>query len=119
MRVETPAELDGFFSPDEFGELATLRTKLGTFDLPGHPDAFAASAKPGGTQNSSRSPFTTGAAEFSVTELQFMCAASKVAGAGAVAEDTLTITTGDYSGDYRIKNINRDGAICRLLLSKR
>lgn len=119
MRVESEAELMSFFSPDEFGEEATLRTGTGDHPVTGHPDTMAETAKPGGVQNSSRGAFTTGAADFTVQELQFMTDSGRVAASGAKREDTLIIQAGRYAGQYRIKDIQSDGAVCRLLLNKR
>lgn len=118
MAVEAHDELMAFFSPAEFGENATVTTGAGSFSLTGIPDVLSDTAAPGGIQNSSRSPFTTGAAEFAIQEPQFLTDAASVEAAGTQLDDTLTILSGDYAGAYRIKDINRDGGLCRLLLNK-
>lgn len=118
MRVESDAELMAFFSPTEFGEEAIIRTAAGDFPVTGHPDVMSDTAKPGGLQNTSRSPFMTGAAEFTVQEFQFLTAASLVLQAQTSLDDTLVIETGNLAGEYRIKDINQDGDICRLLLNQ-
>lgn len=115
---DSAEELGAFFSTDEFAENATLTTGAGEFALTGIPDVLSDVAKPGGIQNSSRSPFLTGAAEFSIQEFQFLTSSASVRSASAKMEDKLTILTGSYAGVYRVKDINHDGAICRLLLNK-
>lgn len=119
MAVESAADLEGFFNPNEFGAEALLITGAGSFPVAGIPDSFAEEDRLGATSNSSRSPFLAGAADFSVTELQFQLPWHSVLAAGAVAEDSLQITTGTYAGLYRIKEVKRDGEQCRLMLNKK
>lgn len=119
MAVESAADLEGFFNPNEFGAEALLITGTGEHPVTGIPDSFAEDDRLGATSNSSRSPFLAGAADFSLTELQFHLSWPSVLGAGAVAEDTLQILTGTYAGLYRVKEVKRDGEQCRLMLNKR
>lgn len=119
MAVESAADLAGFFNPNEFAEEATIITGTGSFPVTGIPDSFAEADRLGSTSNSSRSPFLAGAADFSVTELQFHLPWHSVVAAGAVAENSLQIMTGTYAGLYRIKEVKRDGEQCRLMLNKR
>lgn len=117
MRVESNADLMAFFSTDEFAENAIIRTAAGDTPVTGHPDVMSDTDKPGGRKGSTMSPFMSGAAEFTIQEFQFLTQAEIVEAAGTKLDDTLIISTGDQAGTYRIKDINRDGGLCRLLLN--
>lgn len=117
MAIESDAELMAFFSADEFAEAAVIQNVAGDHPITGNFDTMAEPSTPGGTQNSSRGPFMSGAADFSVTELQFTTDTWRVTDAGTSAEDVLVVATGRYAGQYRIKEIKPDGDICRLMLN--
>lgn len=119
MAVETAADLEGFFNPSEFGEEALLITGTGSHPVTGIPDSFAEDDRLGSTSKSGRSPFMAGAADFSLTELQFQLPWHSVLSAGAIADDSLQIITGTYAGLYRVKEVKRDGEQCRLMLNKK
>lgn len=119
MAIESAADLEGFFNPNEFGAEALLITGAGEFPVTGIPDSFAEDDRLGSTSKSGRSPFMAGAADFSLTELQFQLPWHHVVAAGVVAENSLQIITGTYAGLYRVKEVKRDGEQCRLMLNKK
>lgn len=119
MAFDLDDELKVAFSPEEFGEEAIIRTVSREYPLTGTPAAYADIAKPGSAQNSSRGAFSTGAADFSVGILQFTCLTTDATESAVAAEDTLIIKTGRHAGEYRIKDINIDGSVCRLVLNVR
>lgn len=113
MPVESPDDLAGFFDPDEFGDEAVC-DGLG---LTGIASVVHDMQRPGATSNSSMGSFMVGAADMSLSTISFstpwpMPATIEV-------EKTLTISTGKHAGDYRVKDIQRDGDIVRLMLNKR
>ena len=118
MAIESDAELMAFFSANEFADEAVIENVAGGHPITGNFDTMAQRAKPGGVQNSSQGPFIGGAAEFAVTELQFTTDTWRVQQAGAKSDDTMVVTTGRHAGQYRIKEIQSDGDICRLLLNE-
>lgn len=119
MAIESPDELMAFFSADEFAESATILNIAGSHPITGNFDTMADVQRPGGTTNSSRSPFITGAAEFSVYDLQYTTDWWRVQAAQTAQEDVLDVATGSrHAGQYRIKDIQRDGDIVRLMLNR-
>lgn len=118
MAVESSDDMMAFFSPEEFGEKAVIHSATVDLEIIGIPDTMAETQRPGDTANSGRSPFLAGAADFTMQELQFTTPFVFVHQAEAAAENTLTILAGIYAGEYRIKDIQRDGEICRLMLNK-
>ncbi len=118
MAIESPAELMAFFSADEFAESATILNVAGSHPITGNFDTMAEIGRPGSTQNSGRTPFLAGAADFSVSELQFTTDWWRVQAAQTAHEDVLDVPAGPHAGQYRIKDIQRDGDICRLMLNR-
>lgn len=113
MPVESSDDLAGFFNPDEFGDEAACEGS----GLVGIASAYHDQQRPGATSNSSMGSFMVGAADVSITTHKFTTPwplPSTVA-----VEKTITIQTGKLAGEYRIKDIQRDGDIVRLMLNKR
>jgi hypothetical protein len=117
MAVESDADLLGFFDPTEFGTEAVIAAVSGPIEFAGIIDSEAGSDRPGSNSRSGSSPFLTGAADAKIQTIQMMTPFAPVS--DARAEDTLTIAAGPYAGAYRIRDIQRDGEVCRLLLNKR
>ena len=112
--IESPADLAAFFSADEFATVAVI---AGVGAVSGIIDSAAESDRPGGNARSGSSTWIVGAADFSVTRLQFTAPWPAVS--GVVPECDLSIAAGPYAGTYRVKDIQRDGEICRLILNAR
>lgn len=110
--IESPADLAAFFSSDEFATEAVI---AGVGAVSGIIDAVAESERPGGNSRSGSSTWIVGAADFSVSKLQFTTSWGSVS--RVVPEDELSIAAGAYAGTYRVKDIQRDGEICRLILN--
>lgn len=113
MSVESDYDLDAFFQPEEFGLIALV----GGVPVPGVMDTMADDQRPGATANSSMGSFLVGAADATIQKLQFTCRWSLVA--SVAVETSLVIESGEFAGTYRIKDIQRDSQICRLMLNKR
>lgn len=113
MGVESYEDLALFFDTSDFGTEATING--GT--IVGIIDSAAATDRPGANSRSSASPWIAGAADVSITRLQFATTWHSVS--AVKAEDTLTIAAGAYAGSYRVKDIQRDGELCRLILNAR
>lgn len=111
---DTADELIAFFS--DFAEDAIIHTAAGDLTITGIPDVVADNVRPGGVSDSNTSPFISARAEFTIQEYQFLTTAEQAAPASL--EDTLEIATGGYVGQYRIKDMNRDGGLCRILLNR-
>ena len=111
--VESPDELASFFSADEFGAFAVCEG----FRAQGIPDAYHDDQRPGATTNSSMGAFMVGAADMNLSTHQFTTTWPLPTAWGL--EKTLTIEAGEYAGTYRIKDIQRDGSVVRLMLNKR
>lgn len=111
---DTADELAAFFA--DFAEDAIIHTAAGDFPVTGIPDVLADNMRPGGVSDSNTSPFISARAEFTIQEFQFLTTAEQAAPASL--EDTLEITTGNHVGHYRIKDLNRDGGLCRILLNR-
>lgn len=111
MAVETAADLAAFTNPDEFGVVAIWNG----VSITGIPDTFHLKERPGENSRSSISSYIAAAADVSSQVIQFLTAWGPIS---AVAQDdTLTITGGDHAGAYRIRDIQRDGEMCRLMLN--
>ena len=111
--VESPDELAAFFSADVFGAFAICEG----IRFEGIPDAYHDEQRPGATTNSSMGAFMVGAADMNLSTHQFTTSWPLAATVGV--EKTMTIEGGDYAGNYRIKDIQRDGSVVRLMLNKR
>jgi hypothetical protein len=111
--VETADELAAFMSPDTFGVFASCEGARFT----GLADCYHDHQRPGATSNSTMGAFMVGAADVSIVTHQFTTTWPLAASVGV--EKTLTIESGSLAGDYRIKDIQRDGDIVRLMLNKR
>jgi hypothetical protein len=61
------------------------------------------------------SAFVAGTADVTINKIQFLTEFSPIT--SAKPEDTLTIPEGSYAGTYRIREILRDGEMCKLLLN--
>lgn len=114
--IESASDLAAYFSPDEFGVDGVVSTQSGTIPVSGIMDVAADNDRPGANARSGSSPFMVGVADATIHRLQFMTQFAPVA--AVRAEDTLQITAGQYAGNYRIRDIQRDGEVCRLLLNK-
>ena len=114
--VETDADLTTFFSADEFGTAGVVSTKSGQINVVGIMDIAADHDRPGANSRSGSSPFVVGSADATIHRIQFVTRFSVVS--SVRAEDTLNIPAGVYAGNYRIRDIQRDGEVCRLLLNK-
>lgn len=111
--VESPDDFAAFTNPEEFGVFASCEGQRFT----GLFDTFHDHQRPGGTSNSTMGSFMVGAADVSITVHQFTTGwplADSVA-----VEKSLVIESGPGAGTYRIKDIQRDGDLVRLMLNKR
>jgi hypothetical protein len=115
--LDLKADLDVFFNPDEFGAQATIALPDCCADISGTPSTYAERDRAGSNTNSGISAFMVGAADIDVQAVQFLTAWHCVA--AAVVECTLTIHQGEFAGDWRVRAIERDGDIARLLLNQR
>lgn len=125
--VESDADLLTFFSPDEFGTEAVITSGSGDIPVSGIMDTMADAERPGANSRSGSSPFLVGATDAKIQRLQFTTPFAPIA--SVRAEDRMNIpalrsdgtpnnAAGNYAGDYRIRDIQRDGEVCRLLLNK-
>jgi hypothetical protein len=114
--VESDADLAAFFNGDEFADEGVVSTQAGQIPVSGIIDIEADDERPGANSRSSSSPFMAGAADATIHRIQFMTQFAPVA--SVRPEDTLQIPSGKYAGNYRIRDIQRDGEVCRLLLNK-
>lgn len=111
--VETADELAAFMDPDTFGVFASCDADRFT----GLADCYHDQQRPGATSNSSVGSFMAGVADVSIVTHQFTTTWPLAASVGV--EKTLTIESGPHAGAYRIKDMQRDGEIVRLMLNKR
>lgn len=111
MAVEQAADRAAFTNPDEFGVIAILGGK----NITGIPDTFANVERPAANSRSSVNPYMVQAVDISTNIIQFLTEWKNAK--TAVMGDTLSITDGDYAGDYEICDIQRDGEFCRLILN--
>lgn len=114
--IDFNSDLATFFNPAEFGVLAVIALPDGEADITGTPSTYADTDRPGANQNSGISAFMVGAADFGIQPAQFLTAWQPVA--SAVPDALLTIQDGDYAGRWRVRRIERDGALARLILNK-
>ena len=114
--IESDADLAAFFSADECGTAGVVSTQSGSIPVSGIMDTMADNDRPGANARSGSSPFMVGAADATIQRIQFLTPFSPVA--SVRPEDTLTIAAGKYAGTYRIRDIQRDSEVCRLLLNK-
>ena len=114
--IESDADLAAFFSADEFGTAGVVSTESGQIPVSGIMDTMADNDRPGANSRSNSSPFIVGSADATIQRIQFVTRFSVVS--SVRAEDTLNIPAGAYAGNYRIRDIQRDGEVCRLLLNK-
>lgn len=119
MAVESDLDLAAFFSPDEFGANCILRPKAGGADIPfsGIVSKYHAQARLGATSNSSISPFQIGAADVNLTACKVLARWSVIG--TAKADDTVIVESGEFAGEYRVRDPQQDGMICRLVLNKK
>jgi len=111
--VESPDDFAAFMNPEDFGVFASCEGQRFT----GIFDTFHDQQRPGGTSNSTMGSFMVGAADMSLTVYQFTTGWPLAAGVGV--EKTLTVEDGSDAGNYRIKDIEREGGMVRLMLNKR
>ena len=111
--VESPDDFAAFMNPDEFGVFASCEGQRFAVIF----DTFHDQQRPGGTSNSTMGSFMVGAADVSLTVYQ--ATTGWPLAPGVAVEKTLTIESGPDAGNYRIKDIERDGAMVRLMLNKR
>ena len=115
MRDQLRDDLATFTNPDEFGVDAVIATSSGDVAITGIPDAIADTERMAATSQTGRSAFSVGAADHSITKLQFLTQWHLLT--GVKPEDELTISDGDYAGTYRIKQILRDGELALLRMN--
>jgi hypothetical protein len=115
MRDQIRDDLAAFTNPGEFGVDAVIATSSGSVSVTGIPDAIADTERMAATSQSGRSAFSVGAADSSITKLQFLTHWHLLS--GVKPEDVLTIEDGDFAGDYRIKQILRDGDMALLRMN--
>lgn len=109
-------DLATFFNADEFGDSAVIELPGGVSQpVVGNASTYADSERAGKNSNSSINAFMTGVADINVRRAQFMTAWHLVS--GAAPECRLTISTGDHAGVWRVREIQRDGDIARLILN--
>jgi hypothetical protein len=111
--VETPDDLAAFTSPDEFGDFVLCEA----VPFQAIVDRFHDQQRPAGTTNSSMGSFMVGAADMSITTYQALVTVPLPT--VVAVEKTLSVTSGPHAGDYRIKDIQRDGVCTLLILNKR
>lgn len=116
--LDLKADLATFFNTDEFGVAATVSLLGGSIDITGNASTYAHQKleRPGSNNGSGFGTFIAGATEFNMHGTQFMTA-WRTAYDG-LTECPLTIHGGDYAGQWRIRIIERDGDIARMILNK-
>jgi PP-loop superfamily ATP-utilizing enzyme len=114
--IESDADLAAFFNGDEFAAEGVVSTQGGDVVVSGIIDTEADNDRPGANARSSSSPFITGAADATIQIIQYLTQFAPLS--QARPDDAISITTGKYAGSYRIRDIQRDGEVCRLLLNK-
>lgn len=111
--IETAADLAAFFNPNEFADLAIIDGVAQP--VGGIMTTAADQQRAGATSGSSMGSWLVGAADLSIQTLQFITPWAPVS--AVQVEATMTIPQGRYAGTYRVKDIQRDGEIVRLVLS--
>ena len=114
--IESASDLAAFFDPAEFGAAAVIELPGGPLAIVGNPSTHALRERPGSNTNSSMGSFMLGAADFNLQAVQFMTPWAPIA--GAQSECLLTIEAGEYAGVWRVRDIQRDGSVARLILNK-
>ena len=114
--IDFSSDLAVFFNPTEFGDEATIALPDCFATVHGTASTYALRERPGSNTNSSMGSFMLGAADFNLQAVQFLTAWGPVAAAQAECE--LTINTGPHAGEWRVRDIQRDGDIARLILNK-
>lgn len=113
--MDLKADLAIFFSPADFGDEAVIQLPGGDLPITGNGSVYAERERPGSNTNSGIGAFMVGAADLNLRRAQFMTAWLPVA--TAVPECRLTIPAGDLAGTWRVREIQRDGDIARLILN--
>ncbi len=114
--IESASDLAAFFNPTEFGDAAVIELPGGPLAIVGTPSTHALRERPGSNTNSSMGAFMLGVADFNLQAVQFMTPWAPIA--GAQNECLLTIAGGEHAGTWRVRDIQRDGAVARLILNK-
>ena len=114
--LDLNADLAAFFHPSEFGASATVVLPGGAVDITGTPSTYAEQERPGSNTNSGNNSFLVGVAELRIHVVQFLTPWAAVA--TAKPECLLTIHEGDHAGAWRVRDIQRDGDIARLILNQ-
>lgn len=117
MAVETDNDLAAFFSPDEFGANCILQPKAGgAITFSGIVSKYHQMTRPGEPAKSSISPFAIGAADMNNKVCQLLARFDII---GAVKpDDTVTVLSGPFAGEYRVRDPQQDGMIIRLQLNR-
>lgn len=111
--VESPDDLASFTTPDEFGCFVSCQGVRFQAIVDRHHDQ----ERPAATTNSSIGAFNVGAADVNLTVYEALVT---VPLPDVVAvEKTLTVEDGPFAGNYRVRDIQRDGVCTLLLLNKR
>ena len=114
--LDLSSDLAAFFNPDEFGVAAVIALPSGDADITGVPSTYAQRERPGSNTNSGISAFMVGAADVNLQSVQFLTAWGPVS--DALPECVLTIDAGNHAGAWRVRSIERDGDVARLLLNQ-
>jgi hypothetical protein len=116
MALDLAADLATFFNADEFGVFAVIGLPAGDLQISGVASTLAEHERPGGNSSSSLGAFMVGAADFNLQATHFLTPWAPVA--TARPECLLTISTGNHAGQWRVRDIQRDGDIARLILNE-
>lgn len=114
--LDLNADMAAFFHPSEFGAAAVIALPGGDLDIIGTPSTMAEQERPGSNSGSSNNSFLVGVADVRLHIVQFLTPWAPVA--TAQAECLLTIQEGDHAGTWRVRDIQRDGDIARLILNQ-
>lgn len=79
-------------------------------------DTFAENGRPGGNGSSSESPWISGSSDVSLQHVQLTASFADVS--GIKPDDTLTVLSGNLTGQYRVVNIENDSGIASLDLNR-
>jgi hypothetical protein len=114
--LETATDLAAFTDPNEFGVSCVLHAAAGDVPFTAIVASHHESSRVGGNNNSSISPFHVGIADMNMSSIRALATWSVVS--MVKPNDRMTVLAGDYAGEYRVRDPQRDGAICRMMINK-